>query len=277
MAAENQQQNDGEQIWNLDELNVGDEVITSKGDRMDVKPLEVIEVQEIDGTLSATIQGDWANAVKYELVNSDKFGITMPDVGIITVKRVSEAEPQADGGKETEPDITEATYSEMKELIDPIEGSRTVPSHQVEVEFTTKLYGKTETHTGVLMDFMGSRPGQRDSEESDWTLTVRTADGNSATIYQRPSTREGRSDPDNVARVIWHGAWGGTDHAMHGKVAVPDLEVRMDFDSPPICPVCGEEMFHAMTKHQPTGLNYDYNGLICPDCFPSSHYTEGIR
>ena len=89
MAAENQQQT-GEQIQNIEELNVGDEVITSKGDAMDKKPLQVNKIQIIDGTLSATIQGTWANARKYELVNSDKFGITMPDVGIITVERVAQ-------------------------------------------------------------------------------------------------------------------------------------------------------------------------------------------
>lgn len=102
--------NTEEEITDVSELNVGDEVITSKGDSMDVKALEVTDIQEIDGDLTATIEGDWANSRKYSLVES-KFGITMPDVGIITVKRVSEAEPEkeicTDGG-EDQNDITRA-------------------------------------------------------------------------------------------------------------------------------------------------------------------------
>ena len=93
MSAEHQQQN-GEQIRNIEELNVGDEVITSKGDSMDKRPLEVREIEEHDGTLTATIQGRWKNARKYDLVDSELTGIAMPDVGIITVERVATAGPE---------------------------------------------------------------------------------------------------------------------------------------------------------------------------------------
>jgi hypothetical protein len=85
---------DHETIHDVNDLNLGDEVITSKGDAMDVKPLEVVNIQTIDGDTVVTIQGDWSNARKYDLTESKFSSPVMPDVGIVTVKRVSKADDE---------------------------------------------------------------------------------------------------------------------------------------------------------------------------------------